>query len=75
MIELASALRAEVDRAAAYFRSLGETDVTRSRGTGKWVKKEILGHMIGDHEPTSLEWWMRDYLRHLKHHLEQLEAA
>jgi hypothetical protein len=26
MIELASALRAEVDRAAAYFRSLGEAD-------------------------------------------------
>ena len=147
MIELASALRAEVDRAAAYFRSLGEADVTRSRGTGKWVKKEILGHLIdsaannhqrfvraqfanpftwpgydqqawvplhryrerpwadlvdlwlalnrhvaavieavpaeklqtpciiGDHEPTSLEWWMRDYLRHLKHHLEQLEAV
>ena len=46
MIELASALRAEVDRAAAYFRSLGETDVTRSQGTGKWVKKEILGHLI-----------------------------
>jgi hypothetical protein len=31
--------------------------------------------IIGEHEPTSLEWWMRDYLRHLKHHLEQLEAA
>jgi hypothetical protein len=46
MIELASALRAEVDRAAAYFRSLGEADVTRSRGAGKWVKKEILGHLI-----------------------------
>ena len=147
MIELASALRVEVDRAAGYFRSLGETDVTRSRGAGKWIKKEILGHLIdsaannhqrfvraqfadpftwpgydqqawvplhryrerpwadlvdlwlalnrhvaavieavpaeklqtpciiGDHEPASLEWWMRDYLRHLKHHLEQLEAA
>ena len=147
MIELASTLRAEVDRAAGYFRSLGEADVTRNRGTGKWVKKEILGHVIdsaannhqrfvraqfanpfvgpeydqqawvpvhryrdrpwvelvdlwvalnrhvaavieavpaeklqtaciiGDAEPVSLEWLMRDYLRHLKHHLEQLEAA
>ena len=46
MIELASALRVEVERAAAYFRGLGETDVTRSRGAGKWVKKEILGHLI-----------------------------
>jgi hypothetical protein len=42
MIELASALGAEVDRAAAYFGRLGEADVTASRGTGKWVKKEIL---------------------------------
>ena len=30
--------------------------------------------MIGEHEPESLEWWMRDYLRHLKHHLAQLAA-
>ena len=144
MIEVAAALRTEVDRAAAYFRSLGEADVTRGRGSGKWVKKEILGHLIdsaannhqrfvraqfadpfiwpgydqqawvqaqryrerpwlelvelwvmlnrhvaavieavpdvklqtlctiGDHGPTSLEWWMRDYVGHLRHHLEQL---
>jgi hypothetical protein len=147
MRELASELRAEVDRAAAYLRGLGEADVTRSRGTGKWVKKEILGHLvdsaannhqrfvraqfadpfswpgydqqawvplhryrerpwaelvdlwvalnhhvavvveavpadrlqtsclIGAHEPATLEWWMRDYLRHVKHHLAQLEEA
>ena len=147
MIEVAAALRTEVDRAAAYFRSLGEADVTRGRGSDKWVKKEILGHLIdsaannhqwfvraqfadpfiwpgydqrawvpvhryrerpwaelvelwvalnrhvaavieavpaqklqtsciiGDSEAASLDWWMRDYLRHLKHHLAQLEAA
>ena len=147
MIEVAAALRTEVDRAAAYFRSLSEADVTRGRGSGKWVKKEILGHLIdsaannhqrfvraqfadpfiwpgydqrawvpvhryrerpwaelvdlwvalnrhvaavieavpaqklqtsciiGDSEAASLDWWMRDYLRHLKHHLAQLEAA
>ena len=73
MIELASALRAEVDRAAAYFRSLGEPDVTRSRGAGKWVKKEVLGHLIDS--AANNHQWMRDYLRHLKHHLEQLETA
>lgn len=27
---------------------------------------------IGDHEPQSLEYVMIDYVRHLKHHLEQL---
>ncbi len=30
--------------------------------------------IIGDREPSSLEWWMRDYLRHLRHHLEKLAA-
>ncbi len=145
MIELAAALRSEVDRAAGVFRRLGEAEVTRSRGAGKWVRKELLGHLIdsaannhqrfvraqlgtpfewptydqeawvslhryrerawgelvelwvalnrhvaavietvpaaklqtpyGDGaERNTLEWWMRDYLRHLKHHLAQLEA-
>jgi hypothetical protein len=27
---------------------------------------------IGGREPASLEWWTRDYVRHLRHHLEQL---
>jgi hypothetical protein len=144
MIDVASALRSEVDRAAVGFRRLKESDVLRDRGPGKWVKKEILGHLIdsaannhqrfvraqianpfigpgydqqtwvqvqryrerpwlelvelwvglnrhvawiienvpadrlqtsctiGDREPMSLEWGMRDYLRHLRHHLEQL---
>jgi hypothetical protein len=29
--------------------------------------------VIGDTEARTLEWWMRDYMRHLKHHLEQFE--
>lgn len=144
MKDLASALRAEVDGAAARFRGFGQDEPVRSRGVGKWVKKEILGHLIdsaannhqrcvraqltdryvgpgyeqeawvsvqryrerpwaelvdlwvalnrhlaaaietvpaaklqtpcviGDDEPRTLEWVMRDYLRHLKHHLAQL---
>jgi len=142
--DLASELRAEVEKAAGRFRGLGESDAMRSRGPGKWVKKEILGHLIdsaannhqrfvrapltdrlvfpgyqqddwvaaqryrerpwtelvdlwvalnrhvaatieavpagklqtpcliGDGEPHPLEWVMRDYLRHLRHHLAQL---
>ncbi len=31
--------------------------------------------LIGGREAKPLEWWMRDYLRHLRHHLEQIEAA
>jgi hypothetical protein len=147
MIDVASALRSEVDRAAVGFRRLKESDVLRDRGQGKWIKKEILGHLIdsaannhqrfvralftspfvwpgydqeawisvhryrerpwfelvdlwvalnrqvaavvasvpteklqtpcviGDRESTSLEWWMHDYLRHLKHHVEQIERG
>jgi len=146
MIELAAALRAEVEEAAVRLRTLMETEVTRDRGAGKWIKKEILGHLIdsaannhqrfvraqtadpfvwpgydqqfwvsvhryrdrpwaelvelwaglnrhvaqiiegvppvrlsarcviGDAEPATLEWWMRDYLRHLRHHLAQIEG-
>jgi hypothetical protein len=145
MITLAAELRAEVDRAAAHFRTIGEAEASRSRGEGKWVKKEVLGHLIdsaannhqrfvraqfanpftgpgydqeawvslhryrerpwpelidlwvalnrqvaaviegvpperletmchiGEAKAAPLEWWMRDYLRHLKHHLDQLE--
>jgi hypothetical protein len=144
MIEVASELRAEVESALPRLRQLAETDVTRDRGAGKWIKKEILGHLIdsaannhqrfvraqaadpfvgpgydqrawvsvhgyrdrpwsellelwtalnrqvayvmaavpperlqtrcviGDNEPAPLEWWMRDYVRHLRHHLAQL---
>lgn len=31
--------------------------------------------VIGDREPKTLEWWMRDYLRHLKHHVEQIDRG
>ncbi len=30
---------------------------------------------IGDAEPRTLEWRMRDYLRHLRLHLEQIEQS
>ena len=30
---------------------------------------------IGDGAPHTLEWVMTDYLRHLKHHLEQIGVA
>ncbi len=147
MIELANELRAEVDGAAAVFRSWGEREAGASRGDGKWVRKEILGHLIdsaannhqrfvraqfadpfiwpnyeqeawvavqryrdrpwaelvdlwvalnrhlaaiiesvpaarlqtrcviGSEEPRPLEWVMSDYLRHLRHHLEQIERV
>ncbi len=147
MKDVADEIRAEVERATAVFRGWRESDVTRDRGAGKWIRKEILGHLIdsalnnhlrfvraqlaspfvgpgydqvawvvlhgyrgrqwselvdlwaalnrhlaavvesvpaeklqtpcviGDHEATPLEWWIRDYVRHLKHHLEQIEGS
>lgn len=146
MKELAEAVRLEVDRASRLFEPWSESEVTRSRGAGKWIRKEILGHLvdsamnnhqrfvraqltsplrwpgyeqetwvtlhayrarpwselvslwvavnrhvaavietvpadklatpclIGDREASSLEWWMTDYLRHLRHHIAQIEA-
>jgi uncharacterized protein (TIGR02118 family) len=147
MAGLADAIRAEIDKAAVLFRSWSEADVTRDRGAGKWVRKEILGHLIdsaannhqrfvraqfispfvgpgynqqewvsvhryrerswaelvdlwlglnrhlavvvesvpaaklqtpcviGKEEPMPLEWVMNDYLRHMKHHLEQMDLG
>ncbi|MBI3049361.1 MAG: DinB family protein [Acidobacteria bacterium] len=144
MKERADNLRSQVDSALASLGALTEADVTAPRGPGKWVKKEILGHLIdsaannhqrfvraqlaesyagpgyeqeawvaaqryrqrpwtelvelwavlnrhvahamesvpaaklqtrctiGDAEPVTLEWLMRDYLRHLRHHLAQI---
>jgi DinB superfamily len=144
MIEVAGELRDEVDAALPRLRCMAEADVSRERGPGKWMKKEILGHLIdsaannhqrfvrapaadpfvgpgydqnawvaanryrerpwselvelwaglnrhlahviagvppeklqtrcliGDNQPAPLEWWIRDYVRHLKHHLAQI---
>jgi hypothetical protein len=46
MRDLARSLRAEVARAAAAFRTWGEAEAMAPRGTDKWVRKEILGHLI-----------------------------
>lgn len=137
-------LRAEVDAALPLLRALSEERAGASRGDGKWVRKEILGHLIdsaannhqrfvrarfsdrfvwpgydqnawvdahgyrnrpwtqlvdlwaglnahlataigsvpaerlatecviGDDPAASLEWWMHDYVRHMRHHLAQI---
>jgi hypothetical protein len=147
MRALATELRSEVDAAAARLRALDEASASADRGDGKWVRKEILGHLIdsaannhqrfvrapvadpfvwpayeqnawvsaqryrdrawtelvdlwaalnrhvayaiesvppsalqtrciiGNSEPVTLEWLMRDYLRHLRHHLAQILPA
>ena len=140
----AAALRDEMRAALPRLRAIAEDRSLESRGDGKWVRREILGHLldsaannhqrfvrarfsnpfvwpgyeqdawvsahayhtrpwqhlvdlwaamneqvaaamesvplecyattciIGDAEPASLEWWMRDYVRHLRHHLQQI---
>ena len=144
MIEVAGELSGEVDAALPRLRGMSEADASRERGPGKWVKKEILGHLIdsaannhqrfvrapdadpfvgpgydqdawvaanryrgrpwpelvdlwaglnrhlahviagvpatklqnrcqiGDEPEAPLEWWIRDYVRHLRHHLGQI---
>jgi hypothetical protein len=140
----AAELRAAVSAALPRLRAVSEERSRQSRGDGKWVRREILGHlidsaannqqrfvrarfsnpfvwpgydqnawvsahayrerswtelveiwsalnaqvaaamesvsvaclghtcMIGNDPPAPLEWWMRDYLRHLRHHLQQI---
>ncbi len=46
MKEVAAAVRSEVERAARVFAGWSDEDALRSRGEGKWVRKEILGHLI-----------------------------
>jgi hypothetical protein len=38
------------------------------------VPAERLGTelLVGDEPPASLDWWMKDYTRHLNHHLGQI---
>ena len=55
MIQLATELRTEIDSTLAQLRKLTEPDVTRDRGAGKWVKKEILGHLI-DSASNNHQW-------------------
>jgi hypothetical protein len=144
MTKAPTELRAVVSDTSRKLQALSEEDVMRSRGAGKWVKKEILGHLIdsalnnqqrfvraqmtdrlvwpgyeqdrwvsvqkyrerpwtelaelweqlnrhiahvmasvppgrlnaqcviGDDEPVTLDWLMNDYIRHLRHHLNQI---
>ena len=46
MRELANELRVEVEQAARRLHGLSEAEAGKARGAGKWVKKEILGHLI-----------------------------
>jgi len=144
MIKAADELSATVSDSLKKLQALSEGEVMLARGAGKWVKKEILGHLIdsafnneqrfvraqmterlvwpgyeqdrwvslqkyrerpwtelvqlweqlnrhivhvmasvppgglntkcviGDSDPVTLEWLMNDYLRHLRHHLNQI---
>lgn len=146
MLDVAEAIRAEVDRASRVFRGWNDGDVSAAPGVGKWSRKEILGHLIdsaannhqrvvraqsssslvfgydqvawveanayrrrtwselvelwvalnrhfaaavevvpaaklgtpcaaGEEEAKPLEWWIRDYVRHMRHHIEQIERG
>jgi hypothetical protein len=57
-------------------RSVGRAQSPRGLGVIESVPPGKLATpcIIDDHEAAPLEWWMRDYLRHLKHHVEQIEA-
>ncbi|MFI5402202.1 MAG: DinB family protein, partial [Planctomycetota bacterium] len=45
-MNVAEDLRAEIERTLPLLRALDEAAAMRDRGPGKWVRKEILGHLI-----------------------------
>lgn len=45
-MNVAEDLRAEIERTLPALRALDEAAAMRDRGPGKWVRKEILGHLI-----------------------------
>jgi hypothetical protein len=46
MIHIANALQGMIDGALPRLRAMSDRRVARDRGAGKWVAKEILGHLI-----------------------------
>ncbi len=46
MIHIANTLQATIDAAVPRLRAMPDRRVMRVRGVGKWVGKEILGHLI-----------------------------
>ena len=46
MINIANALQTTIQAALPRLRALSEQDAQRDRGEGKWVVKQILGHLI-----------------------------
>ena len=46
MIHIANALQATMDAAVPRLRAMPDWRAMRDRGAGKWVGKEILGHLI-----------------------------
>ena len=52
MIHIANALQATIDDALPRLRALSDWQATHDRGAGKWVAKEILGHLIDSARTT-----------------------
>jgi len=45
-MQLAKELRTEIDSSLQRLRKLNESEAIRDRGPGKWIRKQILGHLI-----------------------------
>jgi hypothetical protein len=46
MIDVANDLRTRVDATLARLQTISESDASRDRGPGQWIRKEILGHLV-----------------------------
>lgn len=60
------------EQVALSIESLDESTLTRSRGEHNFDR--IAWKTIAANEPTTLAYFIRDYIGHLRHHLAQIEA-
>ena len=58
MDDVAAELRTEVERALPRLRAIPESRAAAGRGPGKWVRKEILGHLV-DSAANNLQRFVR----------------
>ena len=71
--------RATVAAESIRLMSLSDEAAGVPASAGKWSPKEVIGHLneiawrtVLRNEPVTLDYFIRDYLGHMKHHLAQV---
>lgn len=70
MLDYARDLATSAERTTRALSPVSAEAAARRPAPGKWSVKEIIGHLVD----SALDWFMRDYVGHLHHHLRQVAA-